>query len=138
MISSSKVYWVIVSGPFKFVQKNCRESIWINLMHQNKIFPNIFLIYIKNFTLLKEFSSMLQSIFTIYNSDIMFLLTVYFFKVFPGCTFPCNVSVVNVGMYVRMIQWQKRMFTYIGICLIQQPNIFRNFIFNIFNVFFSA
>ena len=70
-------------------------------MRINKIFPNIYLIY---FTLLKGFSSMCQSIFTILNSDSMFLLTVYFLKVCPGCTFPCNVPVVNIGMYVRMIQ----------------------------------
>ena len=29
------------------------------------------------------------------------------------------------------------MFIYIGLCLIQQPNIFRNFNFNIFNAFYS-
>ena len=45
-------------------------------MNKNKIFLNIYLIYIKNFTLLKEFSSMLQSIFAIHNSDSMLLLTV--------------------------------------------------------------
>ena len=28
------------------------------------------------------------------------------------------------------------MFIYIGLCLIQQPNIFSNFNFNIFNVFY--
>ena len=32
----------------------------------------------------------------------MFLLTVYFFKICPGCTSPCNVPLVNIGMYVRM------------------------------------
>ena len=45
-------------------------------MNKNKIFLNIYLIYIKNFTLLKEFSSMRQSIFAIHNSDSMLLLTV--------------------------------------------------------------
>ena len=77
-------------------------------MDKNKIFPKelkeLEELSIKNFTLLKEFSSMSQSIFTIYNSDSMFLLTVYFFKVCPGCTSPCNVPVVNIGIYVRMIQ----------------------------------
>ena len=41
IIISSEVFWVIVSGLFKFVQKNCRYSIWVNLMHKYKIFPNI-------------------------------------------------------------------------------------------------
>ena len=136
--SSSEVYWVIVIGLFKFAHKNCRYSIWVNLMPKNKIFPNIYLIYVKKFTLLKKFSSMYQSIFTIHSSDSMFLLTVYFFKVCPGCTSPCNVPLVNIGMYVTMIQWQHQMFIYRGLCLIQQPNIFSNFIFNIFNVFFPA
>ena len=27
----------------------------------------------------------------------------YFFKVSPGCTFPCNVPIVNIETYVRMI-----------------------------------
>ena len=73
-------------------------------MHKNKIFPNTYLIYIKNFTLLKELSSMRQSIFAIHNSDSMFLLKVYFFRVCPGSTSPCNVAVVNIGMYVRITQ----------------------------------
>ena len=58
---------------------------------------------------------MWQSIFTMHNLDSMFLLTEYFFKVCLGCTSPCNVPVVNVGMYVRMIQWQQRMFISIGL-----------------------
>ena len=29
---------------------------------------------------------------------------VYFLKVCPDCTSPCNISVVNIGMYVRAIQ----------------------------------
>ena len=58
MISSCEVCWVIVSGLFKFVQKNCRYSISVNLMYKNKIFPNIYLIYIKDFTFFNEFSSM--------------------------------------------------------------------------------
>ena len=82
-------------------------------MHKNKTFPNIYWIYIKKLKLLKEFSSLWQSFFTIYNSDSMFLLTVYFLKVCPGCISPCSVSVINIGMYVKMIQWQKRMFTYV-------------------------
>ena len=61
-----------------------------------------------------------------------------FFKVCLGCTFPYNVSVVNIGMYVRMIQLQKQMFIYIVVRLIQQPNIFSNFTFNISNVLFPA
>ena len=73
-------------------------------MHKNKVFPNIYLIYIKNFTLLKDFSSMSQSIFTKYSCDSIFLLTVFLLKVFSGRTFPCNVCVVNTGMSARMIQ----------------------------------
>ena len=73
-------------------------------MHKNKVFPNIYLIYIKNFTLLKDFSSMSQSIFTKYSCDSIFLLTVFLLKVFSGRTFSCNVCVVNTGMSVRMIQ----------------------------------
>ena len=53
----------------------------------------------------------------------MFLLTAYFFKARPGCTSPCNISVVNIPMYVKAIQSKKRMFIYIGLYLIQQPNI---------------
>ena len=54
--------------------------------------------------LLKEFSVMCQSIFTMHNLDSMFLLTAYFFRVYPDCTSPCNVPVANIGMYVRMMQ----------------------------------
>ena len=32
----------------------------------------------------------------------MFLLTVFFCNVCPGCTFRCNIPVVNIEMYVRM------------------------------------
>ena len=127
-----------MSGIFKFVQKSCRYSIWVKLMHKNKIFPNIYLTYIKNCTLFTEFSSMCQSIYTIYNSDSLLLSTVYFLKVCPGCISPCNVPVIKIGMYVKLIQWQQWMFIYIVLCLIQQPNIFSNFNFNIFNVFFPA
>ena len=129
---------MIVSGLFKFVQKNCRYSIWVNLIPKNKILLNIYLIYIKNVTLIKKLSSMCQSIFTIHISDSMFPLTVYIFKVFLGCAYLRNNPVVNLGMYVRMIQWQQRMFIYIGLCLIQHSNIFSIFTFNIFNVFFPA
>ena len=141
IISSCEVCWIILKGLFEFVQKNCRCSVWINLMHRNKIFLNIYLIYIKNFTLLKEFSSMWQYIFIIYNSEACSCWLYIFFKVCLGWISPCNISVVKVGMHVRMIQWQKQMFIYIGLCLIQQPNIFSNFtfyIFFIFNVFFLA
>ena len=41
--------------------------------------------------------------------------------------FPMKCSVVNIVMYVKMIQWQKRMLIYMGLCLIQQPNTFSNF-----------
>ena len=33
----------------------------------------------------------------------MFLLTAYLFKVCLDCTYPCNNSVVNIGMYVRIM-----------------------------------
>ena len=90
-------------------------------MHKNKIFPNIYLIYIKNFTLFKEFSSMWQSIFTKYSSDSMILLTAYLFKTCPDYTSPWNVFVVYIRMYVRMIQWQNWMFYYIGLCFTNSP-----------------
>ena len=44
-----------------------------------------------------------------------------FFKVCPGCTSSYNISVVYVRIYVRMIQWQKQMFIYIGFALYNSP-----------------
>ena len=70
----------------------------------------------------------------------MFLLTAYLFKVCPDCTYPCNNSVVNIGMYVRIMT---KMNVYLRRALsaqgpMQQPNISSNFTFNIINVFFLA
>ena len=134
IISSSKVCWVIVSGLFKFVQKivgTVFELIWCLKTR----FFQIFTWYtLRTLQYLKS-SLVCDNLSLLYTTRIACFCWLYIFlKVFPGCTFQCNVSVVNIGMYVRMIQ----MFIYIGVCLIQQPNIFSNFTFNIFTVFFSA
>ena len=42
----------------------------------------------------------------------MFLLTAHFFKVYRGCTSPCNVPVVNIGMYGRMIMTKANVYLY--------------------------
>ena len=70
--------------------------------------------------------------------DNLSLLYTVWIKVCLGCTSLWNISVVNIGMYVRMIQWQKQIFFYIELCLIQEPNICSNFTFNIFYMFFPA
>ena len=74
-------------GFLNLFKKICRCSIWVNLVHKNKIFPNIYLIYIKNFTLLKEFFSMCQSILTIhkfiFNNSAPFLLNIFKFLSSP-------------------------------------------------------
>ena len=60
-------------------------------------------------------------LFIMRNSVSMFLLTVYFFKFCPDCTFQCNISVVNMGMYIRMIHNKKTVYFVWGFILYNSP-----------------
>ena len=68
-----------------------------------KIFRNIYLIYIKTLQSLKS-SLVCDNLFLLYTIQTACFCWLYiFFKVCPGWISPCNVSVVDIGMYVRMI-----------------------------------
>ena len=87
IISFSEVCWVIVSGLFNIYWKKIAATVFELIWCIKTKFFQIFM-------------------------DSMFLSTVYFFKVCSGCTCPCNISVINIGMYLWIIQWHKGMFMY--------------------------
>ena len=137
MISSSEVCRVIVSRIFKFVQKiagRVFELIWCIKAR----FFQIFTWYtIRALHSLKSFP-VCGNLSLLYAIRIACFCSLCFFMACPIYTFPCNNSAVRIEMYAKMTQGQKQMFIFIWLCLIQQSDIFSNFNFNIFNVFFPA
>ena len=89
-------------------------------MIKTRFFQNNYLVYIRALLLLKR-SLVCGDPFLLYTVQISYFYWLCnFLRVFPDCTFPWNIFVVNIVMYVRMIQWQKWIFIYIRLYLIQK------------------
>ena len=66
-------------------------------MHKDKVIQNIKLKYIQNFALSKQLSAMCESVFTMYDSDGMFLYTVNFFKICSIGTSPGYICFTTIS-----------------------------------------